>query len=170
MLKFKAFSDKDLEEEWLAQMCSKGWGFKKFRLGFYTFEPCEPNEYCYQIDLLDNWRGDKHDYAAFMEETGVEVIGQWYRWVYIRKRACEGPFEMYTDTETKITQYQRILRFFTIGLWIEIILCLMEIGVAIKSGRIEPAVAAVFLGLIVVAFITMIGKCKRKIAQLRGLQ
>ena len=68
MLKFKLYYDKDAEEDWLKEMCLNGWAFKKFFLGFYTFEKCEPGEYNYQIDLLDSWSGEKDDYAAFMEK------------------------------------------------------------------------------------------------------
>ncbi|MDF2520653.1 MAG: hypothetical protein K0R84_1281, partial [Clostridia bacterium] len=89
MLKFKMYFDKDVEEIWLKEMSNKGWAFKRFFLGFYTFEACEPGEYNYQIDLLDNWSGEKEDYASFMEQSGVEVISQWYRWVYIRKKASD---------------------------------------------------------------------------------
>ena len=109
MLKFKLYYDKDEEEEWLKKMSLNGWAFKKFFLGFYTFEPCEPGEYNYQIDLLDNWNGNKADYASFMEDAGVEVISQWWRWVYLQKKTEDGPFEMYTDTESKIAQYKKII-------------------------------------------------------------
>lgn len=102
MTKFRLYYDKDAEESWLNTMSRKGWAFKKFFLGFYSFEECEPGEYNYQIDILNSWNGDKTDFASFMEESGVEVISQWYRWVYIRKKASDGPFEMYTDIESKI--------------------------------------------------------------------
>ena len=105
MLKFKLYYDKDEEENWLKKMCLNGWAFKSFFLGFYTFEKCEPGEYNYQIDLLDSWNGEKSDYKDFMKDAGVEIVSQWWRWVYLKKRASDGPFEMYSDAESKIVQY-----------------------------------------------------------------
>lgn len=168
MVRFKLYLDKDEEQDWLQKMCNEGWGFKKFCLGFYTFEPCEPGEYSYQIDLLDNWSGDKKDYAQFMADTGVEVIGQWYRWVYLRKQACEGAFEMYTDVESKINQYRRIGRFMRIGLVVETICFLMELNVAIRLKSPSIYLLTALIGLVSLGFLKIVWKCKWKIQQLES--
>lgn len=167
MLKFKLYYDKDEEENWLKKMSLSGWAFKKFYLGFYTFEPCEPGEYNYQIDLLDNWNGDKADYASFMKDAGVEVISQWWRWVYLQKKIEDGPFEMYTDTESKIAQYSKIGKFFKIALTIEIICFLMELAATIKTGDYVFGIFTVLLALICLAILKIIWKCKWKIEQLK---
>ncbi|ATW26706.1 DUF2812 domain-containing protein [Candidatus Formimonas warabiya] len=166
MLKFKLYYDKDAEEEWLQKMSSEGWALKKFFLGFYTFEPCEPGEYNYQIDLLDNWSGNKADYASFMEDLGVEVIDQWWRWVYLRKKAVDGPFEMYTDVNSKIALYSKILNFFKIFLVIESICFFIEFAATIRTGYFMFGVFSVLLGAISLAMLKMVWKCKWKIEQL----
>lgn len=167
MLKFKLYYDKDEEEEWLKKMSLSGWAFKKFYLGFYTFEPCEPGEYNYQIDLLDNWNGNKADYASFMEDAGVEVISQWWRWVYLQKKTEDGPFEMYTDTESKITQYNKIMKFFKVALTVEIICFLMELIATIKTGEFIFGIFTVLLAIICLAILKIVWKCKWKIEQLK---
>jgi hypothetical protein len=167
MLKFKLYYDKDDEEDWLREMSLKGWAFKKFLPGFYTFEPCEPGEYNYQIDLLDNWSGNKADYSSFMEDLGVEVIDQWWRWVYLRKRAVDGPFEMYTDAQSKITLYNKIKNFFTIVLAIEILCFFIELAATIGSGDIMFGIFTVLLGAISLALLKVIWKCKWKIEQFK---
>jgi hypothetical protein len=167
MIQFKLYSDKDLEQDWLNDMSLKGWGLKKYFLGFYTFEACEPGEYNYQIDLLDKWDGDKSDFASFMEESGVEVIAQWYRWVYLRKKASDGPFEMYTDVDSKIAQYNRIKNFFTVGLIIEVICFCIEINAAVKADYATFWAFVVLLGMFVIMFLRMVWKCKWKIEQLQ---
>ena len=53
MRKFRLYYDKEKEEEWLNEMCRKGWGMTNFFLGFYTFEPCASGEYTYQVDFPD---------------------------------------------------------------------------------------------------------------------
>ena len=50
MKKFKLYFDKEKEETWLNEMCGKGLAMTKFFLGVYTFAPCEPGAYIYQID------------------------------------------------------------------------------------------------------------------------
>jgi hypothetical protein len=167
MLKFRLYYDKDAEEDWLRKMSLEGWAFKKFFLGFYTFEPCEPGEYNYRIDLLDHWSGNKTDYAAFMEDLGVDVMGQWWRWVYLRKKAVNGPFEMYTDTNSKIALYQKIKSFFMIFLAIEILCFVSELAMTLKTGNFMFGIFTVLLGAISLAMLKIIWKCQWKIEQLK---
>lgn len=143
----------------------KWMAFKKFFLGFYTFEKCEPGEYNYQIDLLDSWNGEKDDYAAFMKDTGVEVITQWWRWVYLQKKASDGPFEMYTDVESKITQYNKIKNFFKVALVIEVICFFMELLSIINTGYYIFGIFTVLLAIISLAMLKIVWKCKWKIEQ-----
>jgi len=46
-----------------------------------------------------------------MEESGVEAIATWYCWVYFRKKAVDGPFDIYSDIDSRITHYKRISIF-----------------------------------------------------------
>ena len=167
MKKFKLYYDKDEEQDWLQKMALDGWALKNFFLGVYTFVPCEPGEYIYQIDLLDNWSGDKKDFAAFMEDSGVEVVSQWYRWVYLRKKADDGPFEMYTDTQSKIDQYNRIKKFFQVALIVEVICFFIEIIAAVNTGNPTFWFLTILIGSIVLAFLRVVWKCSWKIEQLK---
>jgi len=168
MLKFRFYYDKDEEEIWLKEMAQEGWAFKKFFLGFYTFEACTPGEYNYQIDLLDNWKGDKEDFASFMKENGVEVISQWYRWVYLQKKMDDGPFEMYTDAASKIDQYKRIKGFFLVALILETVCLCFEIYETVITGKGLFVCFDIILGILVLIFLRMVWKCKWKIEQLSG--
>lgn len=167
MKRFKLYYDKDEEQDWLQKMALDGWALKNFFLGVYTFVPCEPGEYIYQIDLLDNWSGDKNDFAAFMEDSGVEVVSQWYRWVYLRKKADDGPFEMYTDIESKIGQYNRIKKFFQVALIVEVICFFIEIIAAVNTGNPAFWFLTILIGSIVLAFLRVVWKCSWKIEQLK---
>lgn len=167
MKKFKLYYDKDEEQDWLQKMSLDGWALKNFFLGVYTFVSCEPGEYIYQIDLLDNWSGDKKDFAAFMEDSGVEVVSQWYRWVYLRKKAEDGPFEMYTDAESKIDQYNRIKKFFQVALIVEVICFFIEIIAAVNTGNPTFWFLTILIGSIVLAFLRVVWKCSWKIEQLK---
>ncbi|QHI71165.1 DUF2812 domain-containing protein [Aminipila terrae] len=168
MKKFKLYLDKDEEENWLNEMAKRGFAFNNFFLGIYSFEPCKPGEYNYQIDLLDNWHGDKSDFSCFMEDSGVEVVSQWYRWIFIRKKASEGAFQMYTDGESKIAQYTRIRNFFTVALIIEAICFLIELTCAVQNGASFIWTFVALLGLITLTFLRIVWKCNWKIKQLKN--
>ena len=94
MIRWKFTYDKDEEQDWLNEYARQGWAMTKFWLGVVTFVPCQPGEYIYQIDLLPG-KGllaeDYEGYVIFMDEMGVEVLQRWGRWVYLRKRAGDGP-------------------------------------------------------------------------------
>ena len=149
MIRFKLYLDKDAETNWLNEMSEKGWAFKSFFAGFYTFEKCEEGKYAYQIDF-----GEVSDeYREFMKEAGIEIVQTWGWWVILRKPASEGEFELYTDVESSIEHYSKIRRMFKIATVIEIICLWMEI-MAATIGKVSYAVpAAFFIGAIMIGFI-----------------
>ena len=112
MIRFKLYYDKDKETVWLNQMASEGWALKSFFAGFYKFEPCRKGEYIYQIDLGDTLYSVSDEYRELMGELGVEIVVLWGYWIILRKRAADGPFELYTDVESKIEHYRKIRRMF----------------------------------------------------------
>lgn len=90
MRRFKLYLDKDKVEQWINAMCRQGHALQRFFKGVQTFTPCEKGEYIYKIDLLYNWKGQKEDYKELMEESGIEYVCQWYRWVWLRKKRQMG--------------------------------------------------------------------------------
>lgn len=164
MKKFRLYYDKDKELNWLHKMSLNGWALKNFFLGVYTFVPCEPGEYIYDIDLIDN-RNEK-DFLAFLEDSGVEVVSQWFRWVYLRKKAEDGPFEMYTDIDSKIHQYTRIKNFFQVFLIIEVICLLTQIGAVLTTKSPIVFLSTALISILVLVFLRMVWKCQWKIEQL----
>lgn len=124
MIQWKFTLDKDDEEVWLNDWCQQGWAMVSFFMGVVSFVPCQPGEFIYRIDLIPGQFLRAHDYEGyvlFMDEMGVEILQRWGRWVYLRKRAEEGPFEVYTDVESKIALYRRIRGLF---LWAFVIVVL----------------------------------------------
>ena len=162
---FRLYYDMDEEVNWLHKMSSNGWALKDFFLGLYTFVPCEPGEYIYQIDLLDD-HGDEQDYLEFLEDSGVEVVARWFRWVYLRKKAEDGPFEMYTDIDSKINYYTKVKKFFQTALILEIICLLIELGAALTTKSPIYFSLTILIGIIALALLRMVWKCQWKIEQL----
>ena len=166
MKRFKMYFDKDKEEKWLNKMSEKGYAMEDFFLGSYTFSQSEKNQYIYRIDLLNNWSGDKEDYASFMEETGAEFVCQWYRWVWFRKKSADGPFELYTDKESQTKQYIRIMRFFIIAFLLELV-CGINILLNHQDAPVFTAIMSSLIFLIDAIFLSVIIKCMLKIRKLR---
>ncbi|MEX1306999.1 MAG: DUF2812 domain-containing protein [Eubacteriales bacterium] len=118
---YKPYWNYEKEQMWLNQMANEGWALCDYSWIKYTFEPCEKGEYVYYIDLL----GQHHSHpksTAFIEmveETDVEHVASYMRWVYFRKKADGKPFELYTDLDSKIRQLKRINRFWTVFIAVE---------------------------------------------------
>ena len=109
-VEWKLYIDYEKEEAWLNSMSAKGFAFTDFFFCRYVFEDSEPGEYIYRIELLENLPGhpESRKYLNFMEENGVKQISSWHRWVYFRKKAVDGPFDIYSDIDSKIAHYRRV--------------------------------------------------------------
>lgn len=172
MIRWKFTFDKDEEQVWLNEYARQGWAMTKFFVGLVTFVPCQPGEYIYQIDLLPGkgiWADNYEDYVIFMHEIGVEVLQKWGRWVYLRKYADEGPFEVYTDAASKREMYCRIRKMF---LWALVVICLCSVSVWSLLFQYPHDIAARGLAgiyiAIIVTLIRAVWQCTRKIKELEG--
>lgn len=108
---FKFYSNYEKEEAWLNEMASKGWHCVDYVFGRYTFEKGEPGEYIYRLQLLEYYtnHAESVEYLEFLEDAGIEVIASHVRWVYLRKKAADGPFELFSDRKSRIAHYKRII-------------------------------------------------------------
>ena len=95
------------EEKWLNEMAAKGLALVDYSIFRYSFEPCEPGEYSFKIQLLEHNPNhpESEQYIRFMEETGAEQVASYLNWVYFRKKTSEGPFEIFSDIESKLKHY-----------------------------------------------------------------
>lgn len=168
MKRFKVFFDKDKETAWLNEMAAQGWMMVHFFLCFYTFEPCEKGEYIYQLDFDERCRNGAENYDAFMNEMGITVVDTWFLWTYLRKRAEDGPFELYTDKESQIAHYTKIRNMFKIVAALEFFCAAIEALCGAFTGITFPFYAFLllcFLGCVIanVAYTT-----DKKLRELKG--
>jgi len=169
MIRFKLTFDKDLEQNWLNDLCWEGWAMTGFIAGFFVFTPCQPGEYIYQIDLLpgNGLRAKNFNaYAEFMEETGVEVVQRWFRWVFLRKRTADGPFQIYTDIDSQIQMYRRMRQMFAFVLVLE---CLCSLGIwpgAVMYDSVLTRCAVAVFVMIIIAIARVIWRCTKSIREL----
>ena len=94
----------DKEDQWLNEMALSGWVLDSVGFCKYNFVKCEPGEYTVRLEMHD----PDDEYIAFMEETGAEYIGRMVKWIYFRKKAVDGPFEIFSDIDSRISQLDKI--------------------------------------------------------------
>lgn len=167
MIRFRLYYNKDTETEWLNKMAADGWALTGFFAGFYRFEECEKGEYTYQVDLGDQLFSVSSEYRKLMEELGVEIVVLWGYWIILRKRTADGPFELYTDVDSQIEHYTKILRMFKVACILEIICMLIEVAGGLSGNPVGWA-AAVLLGAFVLVCVNAVGKTKGVLAQLEA--
>lgn len=76
---------------------------------FYTFVRCEPGEYIIRLEM-----NPSSDYRAFVKELGAEYIGSCVNWVYFRRKAELGSFELLSDIDSRLTHLSRIDRMLSL--------------------------------------------------------
>ena len=93
------------EEKWLSDMARNGWNLVGVNcLLRYVFEKGNAGEYIYKLDLPDNLEHgmDESAYCNFLAECGIEVVCKQKQWLYLRKRAADGPFAEKDDLVAKL--------------------------------------------------------------------
>ncbi len=96
--------DFEKEEAWLNEMAEEGWVLTDVGFCNYTFEPCAPGAYTVRLEM----HGYDDGYIRFMEETGAEYIGRMIQWLYFRKPAEEGQFDLFSDISSRIEHLRKI--------------------------------------------------------------
>lgn len=139
------------EEKWLNNMSARGMQLIDFGFCKYIFEEGAPSEYTYRIELLKQLpiHNESTSYIRFLEETGVEYIGSYFRWVYLRMKSNDGEFDLFSDIDSQIKHLNRILTLFLCILPLEISSLGLNISTALM-GSIPNLVCACLLALILI--------------------
>ena len=101
----------DKEEQWLCDMAAQGKALVSARYATYEFEDCAPGEYAVRLEMLEHVpdSAEGRQYIEFVESTGAEYVGKVVKWVYFRKKAADGPFELHGDNATRLKHLKRII-------------------------------------------------------------
>lgn len=102
----------DKEEKWLTDMAAKGKALVSARYITYEFEDSAPGEYAVRLEMLEHKPDsvEGRQYIEFVESTGAEYLGHVLNWVYFRKKAAEGDFELHGDNGTRLKHIKGIMR------------------------------------------------------------
>jgi len=103
----------EAEENWLQKMSRRGYHLSSVGLpGFYTFSVAEPRNYVYRLDYQWFRKKDKAEYLQLFQDAGWEHIGEMSAWQYFRKEVKSTETnEIFTDVESKIAKYRRVLTY-----------------------------------------------------------
>ena len=96
--------DFDKEEQWLNSMAQQGWVLDRVGFCRYEFVRCEPGEYIVRLEMREHDEG----YLSFMSDTGAEYVGRVVKWIYFRRKAEFGPFDIFSDLDSRLEHLKRI--------------------------------------------------------------
>ncbi len=152
---FWAWED-EREEAWLREMSQQGCHLKEVVLpGIYTFEKGEPRDYVYRLDYTSTMKKND-DYYSLFRDAGWEYLGEMSAWQYFRKEAVAGEApEIYTDNESKVQKYRRLMGFLLIFLPIIIINVINMSRIESKTAFVLMWVNVVLLGVYVFGMIKL---------------
>ena len=96
--------DFEKEEEWLNEMAMSGWVLEGVDWCTYHFVRSEPGEYSVRLEMHPY----DEAYLSFMKETGAEYVGRMMMWIYFRKKTADGPFDLFSDIDSRISHLDKI--------------------------------------------------------------
>ena len=100
------------ESAWLRHMANKGWHFTSYTFCVYTFVKGEPSDVVYQLDFNNDIKNDHDSYVELFRADGWELVDTFGSWHYFRKPcSAGGNMHIYTDRDSQIKKYQKILFF-----------------------------------------------------------
>ena len=167
MFKIRFYYDKDHEEKFLNEMSNRGYAMDKFFMGFYSFVPCNPGEYTYRVDLIAG-KGIKetNSFYDLVRDAGGELVQTWGFWAFYRKK---GSFDLYTDRESQMTQYEKIRKLFLVIGFLELMVMFMQLSQYLENNSLFSFIMTAFFTLLTIVFFAQVIKCTRKIASLNNL-
>jgi len=99
-------------EEWFRQMSLNGWHLSSIgALGLsYSFQKGEAIDFDYRLDFRSVNKQEVSNYLNFIQDAGWEHILTQNGWYYFRKiRSKEFDEDFFTDAESKVEKYKRLL-------------------------------------------------------------
>jgi len=158
----------DKEEKWLNECSAKGLHLCDVGFLRYTFEVGNPGAYSHKLELLENWptHPESVAYIQFLEDTGVEMVGSILRWVYFRKKTEDGPFDLFSDIDSRIKHLNRIIFLFLPIMFLEFSAGISNLFMQNSSNRFIGGLA-LFVGCLLAYGALVINKKKQRLKKER---
>lgn len=141
------------EEQWLNDMARNGWHLVGINcLLRYVFEKGTPGEYIYKLDLPDNLEHgmDEQAYCSFLAECGIDVVCKQKQWLYLRKKATDGPFAEKDDLFAKLQMTNKAYSYAirTLSMLLRCFAVMLAIFIVALCVVSHPEISALFEGVI----------------------
>lgn len=126
----RVFFDYEKEEQWLNDMSKRGLEFVSYSLFKYTFVDSQPGKYIYRIELLDQFPSTtkSRDYIEFCQGLGIDHVGSHGRWVFFKKLASQGPFQIFSDSDSIKKHYRTIGTLYAVVGFINVLAILINVA------------------------------------------
>ncbi len=179
--RFYTVADYEKEEEFLNEMARAGWNLTAVGFCRYIFRRGNAGEYIYKLDMVERTESDevKESYFNFLTDCGIRVVGDFKDWIYLQKRASDGPFDTKNDTYAKLRQVNKVYSFSlrTVGnllrIFVAIILVFVLLQRLLNNVRIAELCDGVILGVSVgslialaIIWVPIVNKLRRKVNKL----
>ena len=180
--RFYTIADYEKEENFLNEMARDGWNLTAVGFCRYIFRRGTPGEYIYKLDMVERGDSDqvKESYFNFLTDCGIRVVGEFKDWIYLQKRAADGPFDMKNDTYAKLRQLNKVysfsirtlsglLRLFAIIIILFSLLQMIasgNIGLSDFCGGVIQGVGISVVIALAIIWVPIITKLRRKINRL----
>jgi hypothetical protein len=158
--------DDDKEEKWLESMSQDGWHLVD--PGFpcvYRFCRGDARPYSYRLDFRSGSFKSLQEYLQICQDAGWELVGRMGGWYYFRKEGRDGEKpEFFSDRDSKVRKYGRLLMFLVIFLPI-----LINGMLTISKRQPSPFMNAlgIFFALIIIGYAYAIVRLLRRISTLK---
>ena len=152
------------EEKWLNEKAAEGKALVYASGIKYVFEDCEKNEYQYKIMFTDNLKNEqpRKDFESFLEESGIEVVGNFLRWGYYRKKNDGTAFEMFNSKNEELAHINKIKNFALVLLACITVVVVSEIMAVLSDPFMLPVL---IFNCCVFAFVFRVNKGLAKLAK-----
>jgi hypothetical protein len=164
------------EEAWLGEMSANGWRLTYISLPcVYTFAKSAPARIIYRLDFFHADKGKFSEYQRIFRDAGWEYIGQLSNWQYWRKQVAEGEVaEIYTDVDSKLRKYRRLLGFLTFFLFFLVFMGMNLVMHGLQQAadlpsliRIVTIAAVIAYGVLILIYLWAMVKVYWRINQLK---
>ena len=137
--------DFDKEEEWLENMARNGWVLDGVGFCTYHFIKTEPGEYSVRLQYLPIAE-ENTDYTNLLEESGAERVGRMVQWVYYRKKTADGPFQLFSDLDSRISHLDKIAKLM-------LIVAVANLLIGVVNSH-NPSISLGWINLLVASLVT----------------
>lgn len=149
---FFFISQVDEEEQWINSMARAGWDFVRVNwCSRYIFKRGIPGQYIYKIDLPENLPHGlgKEEYYNFLTECGIRIVHEKKEWMYLQKRASDGPFnregDMFAKLKSANKSYSYAIR--TLCTLLKIICAKLIVVLLAQMVTTNPSVSNFLMGI-----------------------